>query len=679
MNKKAPVAFQKDTILTTHGHQRTDPYYWMKDRDSEAVLDYIGQENAYTADYFKPLEPLQEILLNEFDHRINPNDVSAPFFIQGKQFQYQNLEGKDYQQIIEINGASKKIFFDENLRAKGKSYYDLGDWSLSLNNQLLAFSEDHTGRRKYSIFFRNEADGQLLKDEIKNTDGSLIWANDNRTVYYIKKDPETLREFQVYKHILGTDSTTDELIFEETDERFYVQLSKTLTDQYICIHSESSTTSEIRLMDANHPDNAPFVFLPKKSGHLYEVDHHEDGFYVLSNENAPNKKLIFYSDIPSETVTPREIIAHDTEKLIERILVLKSAIVLQQRINGLQQIEIRTIGKDQKDLVQFPEETYAAAIGFNNDYDTDSLYLSYNSMSTPTSVFKYHLHSGEKTLFFQKQLTDPAFSSENYQTKRIWATANDGTLIPVSILYQKGIEISKAPLLLYGYGSYGITVSPNFSALRLSLVDRGFVFAIAHIRGGKYLGENWYENGKFQKKRNTFTDFINVAEYLGNQGYCDPEKIYAQGGSAGGLLMGAVVNMAPYLWKGIIAQVPFVDVVTTMLDDSLPLTVGEYEEWGNPNEPEIYWYILNYSPYDNVRKMAYPAMYITTGYHDSQVQYWEPLKWIAKLRAFKTNQLPLLFDCNLDAGHGGGSGRSTERLEIAKEYAFILNLENIEK
>jgi oligopeptidase B len=490
---------------------------------------------------------------------------------------------------------------------------------------------------------------------------------------------KTLREFQVYAHVLGTDSSKDKLVFQEDDERFSVYISKTITDKYVCIHSQSSTTSEISLINADQPAEKTVVFLKRRSGHLYEIDHHEKGFYVLSNENAPNKKVIFFANIPNENEVGKEIIAHDSEKLIEGILTLENHLVVQSRVEGLQQIEVRSIDNKSVNFIQFPEQTFSSGIGFNDDYHAKTIYLNYTSLSTPATIFEYDLKSNTKSVFFQKKLIDPTFSPSNYETKRIWVTANDGTKIPVSMIYKKGIDLPKAPLLLYGYGSYGVTIPASFSALRLSLVDRGFVYAIAHIRGGKYLGENWYENGKFLKKKNTFTDFINAAEFLGKQGYCDPERIYAQGGSAGGLLMGAVTNMAPYLWKGIVAQVPFVDVVTTMLDDTIPLTVGEYEEWGNPKEADYYWYMLNYSPYDNVKKMDYPAMYVTTGYHDSQVQYWEPLKWVAKLRAMKTNDNPLIFDCNMDAGHGGGSGRSNERLEVAKEFAFILNLEGIEK
>jgi len=679
MQQPVPAAPQKEKILTIHGHQRVDPYFWMNERDSKDVLSYIDAENKHAEAYFGSLKPLQETLLDEFEHRIDPNDQSAPFFIQGNQYQYRSIADQDYEQIVRFNGDQAVLFLDENERAKGKPYYDLGDWSLSTNNQLLAFSEDHIGRRKYTIFFRDEKSGKILKDQIKDTDGSIVWANDQQTVFYVRKDPKTLREFQVFRHKLGTDSKQDVLVFEEKDERFSVYLSKTITDSYVSIHVQSSTTSEVLLIDAAHPANAAKVFLARQSGHLYDVEHHETGFFVLSNENASNKKILFYKNWPSNAEKPVEVLPHSETVLLEHLLVLKNYIAIQTRTNGLQQIRIQDLHSKAWKEIEFSEEAYAASLTLNEDYDAPALFYAYTSMSTPASVFRYVPETGEKTVFFQKKLIDPKFDPANYQTKRVWATANDGTRIPVSLLYRKDTDLSKAPMLLYGYGSYGVTIPATFSALRLSLVDRGFVYAIAHIRGGKYMGESWYENGKFLKKKNTFTDFINAAEYLGKQGYCDPERIYAQGGSAGGLLMGAVTNMAPYLWKGVVAQVPFVDVVTTMLDDQIPLTVGEYEEWGNPNEADYYWYMLNYSPYDNVRKMDYPAMYITTGYHDSQVQYWEPLKWVAKLRALKTNDQPLVFDCNMDAGHGGGSGRSIERLEIAKEYAFILGLEGIQK
>ena len=674
-----PKAPKHDTILKINNHERHDDYFWMNKRDSKEVLDYISAENSNSEQYFKKIESLQNTLLNEFEKRIDPNDVSAPYFIQGREFQSKNSVDKDYQDIFEKINGKEKLFFSENERSKGKSYYDLGDWAPSTNNQILAFSEDHIGRRKYTIYFRDEKSGKILKDQIKNTDGSLIWANDNKTVFYVKKDEQTLREFQVYAHILGTDSKTDKLIFEENDERFSVHISKTLTDKFILINIESSTTSEVRLIDAEKPSDRPLIFLERKAGILYTLENHGSQFYVVTNENAKNNKIVLYEGLPSKENSSKDFIKHDESRLIEGIKVFKTHALIQSRFNGLQEFEIIDLSSNKKEKIKMNEETYSIFLGLNDNFNSNSFYYSYTSLTTPSRVYKYNFESRKSEIFFEKKQLDSNFKVENYESQRVWATANDGTLIPISLVYKKGTDLSKAPLLLYGYGSYGVIIPATFSATRLSLLDRGFVYAIAHIRGGKDLGEDWYQNGKFQKKINTFTDFINVAEYLGMKKYCDPSKIYAQGGSAGGLLMGAVCNMAPYLWKGVVAQVPFVDVVSTMLDESIPLTVGEYEEWGNPNEEDYYFYMLNYSPYDNVKKMDYPALLITTGYHDSQVQYWEPLKWIAKLREYRTNKNPLLLDCNMDAGHGGGSGRSNSRKEVAKAYSFILDLEGIEK
>lgn len=672
-----PKAKKKDHILEKFNHKRNDPYFWMNERDSKEVLDYIGQENTYTQAYFKKLKPLQDKLMKEFDARINPNQERAPYFLNGKEFFSKSIENKDYEITYVKEKGKQLVFFDENERAKGKSYYGLADWALSKNNEYLAFSEDYIGRRKYSIFFREEKSKKFLKDEIKDTDGSIVWGNDNKTVFYVRKDPQTLREFQVYRHTLGTDTKTDVLVYEEKDERFGVSIEKTISNKYIIINTQSSTTNEQLLIDANKATEAYKIFLTRTAGHLYEVEDNGSGFYVTSNDQAPNKKVLYFASWPTSISQGEVIIKHNPEVLIESKLTLKNKLILEARKNGLMQIQIMDLASRSLKNIEIKEETYSMGLASNHEYEAEHIFYAYNSMTTPYSIFKYNLVSNTSELFFQQKLIDKNFSPSNYESKRVWATANDGTKIPISLIYKKGIDLSKAPLLLYGYGSYGVTIPASFSATRISLLNRGFVYAIAHIRGEKYLGENWYENGKFQKKRNTFTDFINAAEFLGNHGYCDASKIYAQGGSAGGLLMGAVTNMAPYLWKGVVAQVPFVDVVTTMLDESIPLTVGEYEEWGNPNEEEFYWYMHSYSPYDQVKRMDYPALYITTGYHDSQVQYWEPLKWLAKLRDYRTNNNPLLFDCNMDAGHGGGSGRTNERLEIAKEFSFILGLEGI--
>jgi oligopeptidase B len=672
-----PIAKKISKKLNKHNHERIDDYYWMNERDSKDVLDHLDNENAYCEKYFEHLNGLVDKLLNEFDRRINPNDVSAPFILNEKTYQVKNLEGKDYQQIVQIEKGKEVLFFDENERAKNQSFYELADWSPSPNNKILALTEDFVGRRKYVASFRDNTTGKFLKDKIQDVSGEIIWANDNKTVFYVKKDPQTLREFQVYRHVLGTDSKSDILVYEEQDEKFSLGIGKTITDKYIVIQIGSSTTSETWLIDANQANSNPFVFLKRNPGHLYEIDHHENGFYILTNVNSPNKKLLFSKEIPKNIESLSEILAHNPNTLLEGISVFKNFLLIEERTNGLRKLKVKNVATGKEQFVQFNEETYFLSPGINDNYNSDEIFFAYNSLTTPSTVYKYNMNSEEKSIWFRKELLDKTFKSEDYESKRIWATANDGTKIPVCLVYKKGLDLSQAPCLLYGYGSYGYTLPDVFSATRLSLLNRGFVYAVAHIRGSKYMGENWYENGKFQKKINTFTDFINSAEYMRHMGYCHPDKIYAQGGSAGGLLMGAVTNMAPYLWKGIVSQVPFVDVVTTMLDESIPLTTGEYEEWGNPNDPEYYYYMLKYSPYDNIEKMNYPAIYVTTGYHDSQVQYWEPMKYIAKLREKRTNKNPLIFDCNMDAGHGGGSGRSAERKEIAKVYSFILGLENI--
>lgn len=669
-----PVAPRKDQILEKHGHQRLDPYYWMRERDTQPVLDYLQAENAYAAAYFKALDPLVNSLLDEFEQRIDPNETSAPFVVNGYQYQVRNVKGHDYQQIYRYEMDGKAVlFFDENERAKGKSFYELASWSPAPNNQILAVCEDFKGRRKYEIRFRSN--GKYLKDVLTETSGSMVWAKDNKTVYYTKKDPETLREYLVYRHQIGTPQSADELIYEEKDDKFSVGIGKTLTNAFILIYSYSSTTSEIQVIDASLAKALPKVFLARKAGHIYEVEHHENGFYILSNDNAVNNRILFSKDIPEDIAACQEVVKHNPKVLLEGLSVFKRHLLIEERDNGLLKLKLKNVADGQEKYIDVDGETYYLGLATNDDYAASKIFYVFNSMTTPSRVYTYDLQTNQREIFFEKKLIDPQFNPENYVSERVWATANDGTQIPVSIVYKKGTVLAKAPLLLYGYGSYGYTIPDIFSPTRVSLLDRGFVFATAHIRGCKYLGEEWYQDGKFDKKINTFTDFINAAEYLGHMGYCDPARIYANGGSAGGLLMGAIANMAPYLFKGIVSEVPFVDVVTTMLDESIPLTTGEYEEWGNPTDPHYYYYLLKYSPYDNLHAMAYPAMYVTSGYHDSQVQYWEPAKYVAKLRTLRTNNAALIFECNMDAGHGGGSGRSVERLERAKMYAFILGLE----
>ncbi len=672
-----PKAKKVRKELTMHNHTRIDDYFWMNKRDSKDVLDYIQSENDLSKNYFDKNQSLIDGLLQEFNQRIDPNEIYPSYEVNGITFQETFTEGDDYVKTFILKDGKRQLFIDENERAKKKSYYELADWNPSPDNKLVAISEDYKGRRNYTISIRNFSSEQFLEDKIEGTDGSIEWANDNKTIFYVKFDPQTLRSYQVYRHVLGTKQKDDQLVYEDKDERFGVGIGKAMNDAYILIYSGSSTTTECLLIDANNPTNKPQVFLTRESGHEYKVEVHNNGFYILTNKNAKNRKVVFSKGIPNSIEECTEIISHNEDKLIEDITVIHSHLISTERNNGLEQIGLIDLQTKKVEYINLDEETYTIGLWNLDDYNTSSISYNYNSMTTPSSIFKIDLKTGQKELIYQKELLDKNFKSSDYESKRIWVTANDGTKVAISLVYKKGTDLKNAPCLLYGYGSYGYTLPDFFSPLRLSLLDRGFVYAQAHIRGEKYLGEQWYLDGKFLAKRNTFTDFINAAEYLGNHGYCHPEKLYINGGSAGGLLMGAVMNSAPYLFKGVIADVPFVDVVTTMLDESIPLTVGEYEEWGNPNEEEYYNYMLSYSPYDNVRKMDYPNLLITTGYHDSQVQYWEPLKWIAKLRDYRTNDNVLLLDCNMDAGHGGGSGRSSERFEVAKTFAFILSLENV--
>ena len=672
-----PIAKKQDKILVKHNHARTDSYYWMNQRDNPDVLEYISKENEYALNYFNRLKPLEEFILKEFENRIDPNETSSPFYMNGHTYQIRQKEGVDYGYIYRIEDEVSTIYFDENERAKGHKYYSLGDWVPSPDNRIVALSEDVVGRRQYTIQFRVNKSKIYMEDKIENTDGSIVWANDNKTVFYVKKDATTLREFQVWRHKLGDDQKKDALIYEEKDKKFSVDIGKAMTGKYIQIGSYSSLTSELRIIDADKPYLKPKLFLKREENHIYSLDYHEDGFYITSNKNAKNRRVLFSPKIPKSLSECILIQGVSEDVLIENTLVFKSHIVLEERENGLARLKFFNLKTKEQEYISFDEETYTLGFAFNDDYERGNFYFAYKSMTVPPSVYRFDLNTGERKVLHQKKLIDPDFKSENYKSKRIWATAPDGAQVAVSIVYHKDTKLSDASILLYGYGSYGYTIPDGFSATRISLLNRGFVFGIAHIRGGKYLGEKWYDDGKFLNKNNSFTDFIAIAKHLKNNGFCHPNKIYAMGGSAGGLLMGAITNMEPTLWKGIISEVPFVDVLTTMLDESIPLTVGEYEEWGNPNEKAYYDYLLSYSPYDNIEKKDYPAIFMTTGYHDSQVQYWEPLKYIAKLRDYKTNNNPLIFECNMDAGHGGRSGRTAERKEIARVFTFILDLEGI--
>ncbi|OKL41815.1 S9 family peptidase [Pontibacter flavimaris] len=673
-----PVAKKEPKELTTHGHTRIDNYYWLNDREDQEVIDYLNAENAYTQKMLGHTEELQQQLYDEIVGRIKQTDESVPYKDNGYWYFVRYEEGKEYPIYARKQGsmeAKEQVMLNANERAEDKSYYAAAGLSVSPNNQLLAFGEDTVSRRQYTIRFKNLQTGELLPDAIPNTTGGAVWANDNKTVYYSVKDP-ALRSFKIFRHTLGTPAEKDQEIFHEADETFSTYVFKTKSDKYIMIGSHSTMAQEYRYLDANNPNGKFKVIQPRERGLEYSVDHFGDNFYIVTNKDgATNFKLMQTPVSKPGKENWKELLPHREDVLLEGIEIFKDYLALQERKNGLTNIRIRSWKDPKTDYyIDFEEEAYTAYIGNNPDFDSKELRFGYTSLTTPYSTYDYNMQTKERELLKRDEVVGD-FDPNNYEAKRIYATADDGTKIPVSLVYRKGLDLNgDNPTLLYAYGSYGNSMNPSFSSVRLSLLDRGFVYAIAHIRGGQEMGRKWYEDGKLLKKKNTFTDFIDASEFLIEQQYTNPEKLFAMGGSAGGLLMGAVVNMRPELYKGVIAAVPFVDVVTTMLDTSIPLTTGEFDEWGNPAEKQYYDYMLSYSPYDNVEAKAYPNMLVTTGLHDSQVQYWEPAKWVAKLREMKTDDNMLLLHTNMEAGHGGASGRFQRYKETALQYAFLLNL-----
>ncbi len=674
----APQAPKKPQLLEIHGHQRQDWYYWMNNRENPEVIDYLNAENNYLKEVMKPTESLQKQLFEEMKGRIKEQDESVPYFKSGY-FWYSRFEkGSEYPVFCRKFGsleAQEEVILDVNILAEGKSYYQVGQATCSTNQQLLAFAADEVGRRIYTIHFKNLITQEILKDQIPEVTGNFVWAADQKSVFYSKQDPETLRSYQVFKHILGTPSTQDLLIYEEMDEEFSCVVHKTKSEKFILIHSESTISSEVRFISADQP-TAPFQILQARIPHLeYAADHYGDHFYIRTNDQAQNFKLVKAPLTNPSKENWIDVVPHRPEVLLEDFDLFSKYLVTQERSKGLTQIRIQPWEGEGHSLA-FEDETYTAYVGTNSEFDTDVLRFGYNSLVSPSSVYDYHMVTRHKTLLKQQEVVG-GHDPNAYHSERIWAKAADGVLVPISLVYQKSTfsKSGKNPVLLYAYGSYGYSMDPYFSSNRLSLLQRGFVFAIAHIRGGEDLGRAWYEDGKLLKKKNTFTDFIACAEHLVEQNYTSPAHLYAMGGSAGGLLMRVVINMRADLFKGVIANVPFVDVVTTMLDESIPLTTGEFQEWGNPKEKEFYEYMLSFSPYDNVTAKAYPHLLVTSGLHDSQVQYWEPTKWVAKLRDLKTDQNLLLLFTNMEAGHGGASGRFNPLKEIALEYSFLLMLE----
>jgi len=679
-----PQAEQIDTFLEQHGDKRIDPYYWMNERENPKVISYLKSENEFYEKQSSKIKGLEEDLFKEIKSRIKENDESVPYKFNGYWYITKYETGKNYPIYTrkkESLEAEEEVLFNVNEFAEGHSYFNLSGINVSPNNKIAAFAKDTVGRRQYNIQFKDLETDNILPITIKNTTGSSAWANDNKTLFYTRQHPETLRSYQIFKHVLGTDPENDKLVYEETDETFYTYVYKSKSQQYIIIGSSSTTSDDYQILNADTPEKEFKSFTKRRRNLEYGIAHYDNSFYILTNQNdATNFKLMKTSVENTSEDHWTEVIPHRENVLLENIDIFKNYLVTTERHNGLSKIHVKSWDEKTDYFIPFNSETYTVGTSINLEFDTDKLRFTYTSLSVPSSVMSYDMTKKQLKVLKQKTVQDPNFNQDNYESKRLFATAEDGERIPISIIYKKGIKRDgKNPLLQYGYGSYGATIDPSFSYSRLSLLDRGFVFAIAHIRGSEYFGRHWYENGKMLNKRNTFTDFIAVSKFLIQENYTSPKHLYAMGGSAGGLLMGAVANMAPELYNGIVAQVPFVDVVTTMLDDSIPLTTGEYDEWGNPNDKEYYDYIKSYSPYDNVEKQAYPNMFVTTGLHDSQVQYWEPAKWVAKLRDFKTDDNILWFHTNMEAGHSGASGRFDRLKEVARDYAFLLHLENITK
>jgi len=672
-----PVATKVPHELVMHNDTRIDPYYWMNQRDSEEVIEYLNQENAYTEAVMKGTEKLQEALFQEIKGRIKEQDESVPYFENGYYYYSRYDEGKEYPIYCrkkESQDAPEEIMLDVNQMAEGYAYYSVVGVNVSPNNNIVAFGVDTVSRRQYTIYFKDLETGELLNSKIPNTTGGIAWANDNNNVFYTIID-EALRPHQIYRHSVSDEgSENDALVYEENDETFRAFVYKSKSKEYIMFGSGSTLSTEFSYLSANNPLGKPKVIQPREKGLEYSVTHFGNKFYIITNLDAKNFRLMETPVTRTEKKNWKEVIPHRTDVLLSGIEVFKNFLVIDERKDGLKQLRIIDQQTRKEHYLNFGEEVYSAWISINPEYDTPLLRYAYTSMTTPFSTYDYNMATGEKILLKQTEVVGD-FSPENYETKRHWVEARDGKKIPISVVYRKGVQQDgQNPALIYGYGSYGASMDPYFSSARLSLLDRGFVYVIAHIRGGEELGREWYEDGKLLKKMNTFTDFIDCSQFLVDSKYTNLDKLFAMGGSAGGLLMGAVANLRPDLYKGMIAQVPFVDVVTTMLDTSIPLTTGEYDEWGNPNDEEYYLYMKSYSPYDQVTAQDYPNMLVTTGYHDSQVQYFEPAKWVAKLRDTKTDDNILLFKTDMDAGHGGASGRFKSLRDVAFEYAFMLYL-----
>lgn len=666
--------------LTTHGHTRIDYYYWLNQREDKEVIKYLEEENAYTKKMLESTETLQEKLFNEMTARIKPDDNTVPYFKNGYYYYTRFEKGKEYPFYCrkkELLDAEEEIMLDVNKLAEGYSYFNVVGINVSPDNKMIAFAVDTLSRRIFEIKFKNLETGEILSETIKNTSGNSVWANDNKTIFYVTKD-DALRPCKVWRYKLG-EKNKNELVFNETDETFVVSISKTKSNKYILISSKQTLSTEYRFLDADNPSQNFKIFQQRERGLEYSIDHLGESFYVLTNLDALNFRLMKTTADKTSKENWVEYLPHRKNVLLNEFELFKNFIALEEINNGQSSVRIINLTSKEDFYINFDEEAYSAYIGYNPEYNSEQVRIIYSSLTTPVTVIDYNFITKEKEIK-KVDFAGEDFNKELYESKRLFATANDGTLIPISLVYKKGIERNgNNPLLLYGYGSYGISTFPTFNSVRLSLLNRGFIYAIAHIRGGQEMGRQWYEDGKLLKKMNTFTDFIDAAKFLIKEKYTSSNHLYANGGSAGGLLMGAVVNLAPDLFNGVIAAVPFVDVVTTMLDETIPLTTEEYDEWGNPNDKVYYDYMLSYSPYDNVEAKNYPNLLVTTGLHDSQVQYWEPAKWVAKLRELKTDKNLLLLYTNMDAGHSGASGRFKRLNEYAINYAFLFLLEDIKE
>ncbi len=672
-----PKVRQEPAVLVEHGHTRIDPYYWLNQRENPEVLAYLQAENAYLQAEMAHTARLQETLFEEIVSRIPQNDQSVPYLERGYLYFSRYEAGLEYPVYLrkkDAPDAPEEVLLNVNELAEGKAYYQVGERSISPDNSILAFGEDTLGRRVYTLRFLDLATGQFLEDSLPETTGLAVWAQDGRHVFYTAKDPQTLRGYKIMRHVLGTPAEEDSTVFHESDETFDAHIYLSKSRKFLLILSSQTICQEFRILEANRPDGEFRIFHPRERGLEHHIFHHNDCFYIRTNLDARNFRLMVTPEGHTEKSNWREVVPHREDVLLEDVEEFRDFLVLSERQRGITQMQVLELGGSSH-YIAFPEAVYLASTSVNLAFDSDVLRLSYQSLTTPVSTFDYPLRTREMRLLKQEAVLG-GFDPGHYESERIYVPARDGVQVPVSIVYRKGFaKDGSRPLLLYGYGSYGLSMDPYFSISRLSLLDRGFAFAIAHVRGGEELGRAWYEGGKLFKKRNTFYDFIDCAEFLIAHGYTSPGHLYGMGGSAGGLLMGAVVNLRPDLWNGIVAAVPFVDVTTTMLDESIPLTTFEFDEWGNPKDKSFYEYMLSYSPYDNVARQDYPAMLVTTGLHDSQVQYWEPAKWVAKLRELKTDSNPLYLYTNMDTGHSGATGRFERYREIALEYGFLLDRE----